>query len=154
MIPQVFSSSKLRDIVASLLVVLIFIDLHICLRSLYLLQFRRTVRTAGGFEGNGREAKGAFLCCGRRRLLSFQSVHRAHNQEDNEGNDQKIDNVLDKRTPSQFGASYSKYAFAEINPTCKQTNQGHNKIIHEGSNNLSKGSTDDHTDRQIHHVAA
>ena len=66
---------------------------------LFFLKLRRAVWAASCFDGDGAEAMGALfgggLCrCGCR--FCCQAVHSFDHQEDHKGNDQEIDDILDK----------------------------------------------------------
>ena len=80
--------------------------LFTCLLITCHFDFRRTVRTTCGFDGNGSEAVSAFLgrgVCRRRGFL--QLVCCFHNQENDEGNDEEINNGLYKDTPGDDGCA-------------------------------------------------
>ena len=65
-----------------------------------LLYFRSAVRAAGGFDRNGREALRAVFAGGLgRRGRSSRFLHvvcRLDDEEDDEGNDEKVHNGLDE----------------------------------------------------------
>src|SRR5690349_24782819 len=70
-----------------------------------LLEFRCTVWSTSCCERNGCEAVRTFVWGWGCRLLSVETIHSAQNQENHEGNDNKIYYILNKVMVSYFGTA-------------------------------------------------
>jgi hypothetical protein len=120
-----------------------------------LLDFRSTVRAAGGLDRDGAEAVRTLLgdrFCSRR--WSLGGIGSLDDHKDHKGNDQKIDDVVDEDAVGDLCTANREGQPAEVHAAHDQADDGGQDVGHEGCHDLSKGTADDHAHGEVKHIPA
>lgn len=91
---------------------------------------------------------------------AVEFVHGADNNEDNEGNEEKVDDVLEEVAVSDVGDGVGTEEVwdvegetREVETAGEETRNRHDDVVNEGFNNGGKGATDGDTDGEVNDAA-
>ena len=128
-------------------------------------QLRSTVRASGGIDGNFRFAEGANLCGGRfcrRRCGPFDFYQYLQRRENDNGDNQEIQHLREKRAVSDGGRSRLGFfqccvgvaiqrqeQLGKICAAGKLANDGHNQVVYEGCDDFAKSAADDYANGHV-----
>lgn len=94
-------------------------------------------------------------------MLAVHTVDESNNDEDSEGNDEEIDDVLKEIAIGDMGDGVGtenigdiKGEGGKIEATGKETGDRHNHIVHKGFNDGSKSATDGDTNSKVDNISA
>src|SRR5215510_8168060 len=119
------------------------------------LELGCAIWAAFGFDRDCGKAVWAFFgsrfCC-RGRLLGC--VDCPHHQKDHKGNNDEVNDILDKVAIGYFRTAYLEGETLKIDSTNDQTDERHNNIVHKRGDDFSECTADDHSNCQIDDVTA
>ena len=95
-------------------------------------QFRGAIRAACGFDRNHGETVRAFLgTCSGGGSWFLQTADGFYHQENDKGDDQKINHILNEIAVGYLGAANSECQAREINSANDEADQRHDHVIHQ-----------------------
>lgn len=91
---------------------------------------------------------------------TVEFVHGADNNEDNEGNEEKVDDVLEEVTVSDVSDRVGAEEVwdvegktREVKTAGEEARNRHDDVVNKGFNNSGKGTTDGNTDGEVNDAA-
>src|ERR1044071_2084518 len=92
--------------------------------------------------------------CGSGFFFFEHAVHSFYKEENDEGDDDKVNDGTDEQSVFYFSIPYFYHQRIELHSLHQYPDKGHENVVYKRRNYFSESSTDDNTDRKVHHVAA
>ena len=132
-----------------------------------LLQFRSAVRAAGGVVGDDFFAVGA-LSWFLGRCFREEAVNLFYHDEDGEGHDEEVDDVVQELAVGNNGDSHflgfrnggdrhtgqGEEKVGEVDASQNVSQRRHDDVADQGGNDLSESGPDDNAHCHVYHIAA